>query len=63
MIFIANKQNQVTARHIENEKPIGWKTKNFLYVALFKSFFSYLVCDKQHYWYKKQKVQKAGLCN
>ena len=31
MIFIANKQNQVTARRIENEKPIG-ETKNFLYV-------------------------------
>ena len=34
MIFIANKQNQVTARRIENEKPVGWETKNFLYVAL-----------------------------
>ena len=33
MIFIANKQNQVTARRIENEKPVGWETKNFLYVA------------------------------
>ena len=34
MIFIANKQNQVTARRIENEKPEGWETKNLLYVAL-----------------------------
>ena len=34
MIFIAIKQNQVTARRIEDEKPVGWETKIFLYVAL-----------------------------
>ena len=27
MIFIANKQNQVTAFRIENHKPEGWETK------------------------------------
>ena len=45
MIFIANKQNQVTARRIENEKPGGWETKYFLYVALHqqKSYNFYVV--------------------
>ena len=36
MIFIANKQNQVTARRIDNQKPEGRETKNIFYVALYE---------------------------
>ena len=43
MIFIANKQNQVTARRIDNQKPEGWETKNLFYVALVCNYF--LVCN------------------